>query len=49
MEGLIVQIQELAHETGDAGRVEIQDSLRNLQYSLETPYETLLRISAQVC
>jgi demethylsterigmatocystin 6-O-methyltransferase len=48
MEGLIAQIQELARETDDAGRVEIQDALRNLQYSLESPYETLLRISAQV-
>jgi hypothetical protein len=48
MDDLITRIRELARETDDAGRLNIQDALRGLQYELESPYETLLRISAQV-
>ena len=48
MEALIAHVQALAGIADDAGRREIMDTLRNLQYSLETPYDTLQRLSCLV-
>ncbi|GMF94006.1 unnamed protein product [Aspergillus oryzae] len=38
-------IQQLAQSTDQFGRAEINDALRELQYSLETPFDTVMRMS----
>ena len=48
MEAFTAHVQTLARAADDAGRQEIMDTLRNLQYSLETPYDTLQRLSCLV-
>lgn len=47
MDALLEQLKDLA--TADsAGRYRVLDSIRSLQLSLETPLETVLRLSGQV-
>lgn len=41
-------IQQLAQSTDQFGRAEINDALRELQYSLETPFDTVMRMSLDV-
>jgi demethylsterigmatocystin 6-O-methyltransferase len=45
MENIIAQIKSLARSTDEDGLRKIQDALREVQYSLETPYDTLLRFT----
>ncbi|KAF7622083.1 putative O-methyltransferase [Aspergillus flavus] len=42
-------IQQLAQSTDQFGRAEINDALRELQYSLETPFDTVMRMSLDTC
>ena len=44
MDALLAQVKSLAGSADDAGRAKIQDALREAQYSLETPWDTMLRI-----
>ena len=48
MEALTAHVQALAGTADDAGRQEIMDTLRDLQYSLEAPYDTMQRLSCLV-
>lgn len=48
VEDLISRIKTLAAKSDAVECTKIQDRLREAQYSLETPYETLLRLSAGV-
>lgn len=48
MNSIMAQIKELANSSDTFGRAEIQDTLRELQYSLETPFETVMRMSLDV-
>jgi hypothetical protein len=48
MEDVIFHTKKLAHATDEAGRAKIQNALRELQFSLETPYETMVRLSVDV-
>ena len=48
MEALITQTQNLAIGADETGRKKLLDTLRDLQYSLETPYDTLQRITGLV-
>jgi hypothetical protein len=41
-------IQQLAQSKDQFGRAEINDALRELQYSLETPFDTVMRMSLDV-
>ncbi|KAF2499929.1 S-adenosyl-L-methionine-dependent methyltransferase [Lophium mytilinum] len=45
MESIISQVEALAANTNELGRQAIQRSLRDLQYSLETPYDTAMRFT----
>jgi hypothetical protein len=45
---LIEQIKVLASQSDAVECTKIQDRLREAQYALETPYETMLRLSAGV-
>ncbi|PQE30043.1 hypothetical protein CJF32_00009466 [Rutstroemia sp. NJR-2017a WRK4] len=45
MDSIVDQIQNLAKTADEAGRKSLIDSLRNLQYSIETPYDTLQRFA----
>ena len=48
MEAFIAQAKSLASTADEAGRKKILDVLRDVQYSLETPYNTLQRLSCVV-
>ena len=48
LDQVISHIKELADATDEAGRAKIQNALRELQFSLETPYETMVRLSVDV-
>lgn len=48
MEAFIAQAKTLAGTADEAGRKKILDVLRDVQYSLETPYDTLQRLSCVV-
>lgn len=48
MEAFIAQAKSLASTADEAGRKKILDVLRDVQYSLETPYDTLQRLSCLV-
>ena len=48
MEAFIAQAQALASTVDDAGRQKILDTLRDTQYSIEKPYDTLQRLSCLV-
>ena len=41
-------IQELAASADEFERAEIQHALRKIQYSLEAPFETVMRMSLDV-
>ena len=43
-EAFISQAQSLANTADETGRKRILDTLRDVQYSLETPYDTLQRL-----
>ncbi|CAG8953111.1 hypothetical protein HYFRA_00003308 [Hymenoscyphus fraxineus] len=45
MDAIIAQVQSLASNANEAGRKEVIDTLRNLQYAVETPYDTLNRFA----
>jgi hypothetical protein len=49
MESLLTQIQNLAKSVDEEARKTLLDSLRDLQYSIETPYDTLQRFGNLVC
>lgn len=49
MENIIDQIKSLAQDADEAGRRKILDGLRDLALSLETPQDTMQRISYLVC
>ena len=44
MNSVVSQIRTLADNVDEAGRYEILNSLRDLQYELETPTDIFLRI-----
>lgn len=48
MDAIITQVQNLASTANEAGRKEVIDALRNLQYSIETPHDTLNRFAGLV-
>jgi len=48
MDTIITQVQSLAANANEAGRKQLIDSLRNLQYAIETPYDTLRRFAGLV-
>ena len=48
MEAFIAQAKNLAKAADEAGRKQILDTLRDVQYSIETPYDTLQRLSCLV-
>lgn len=43
MDAIITQVQNLAKTVDEAGRKELIDALQTLQYSIETPNDTLQR------
>lgn len=49
MERFANQVRLLAQDADDATRKKILDDLRDLAYSLETPQDTMQRISYMVC
>jgi hypothetical protein len=48
MDNIIAQVQLLAKTADEAGRKKLIDSLKSLQYDIETPYDTLQRFSGLV-
>ena len=48
MEAFTAQAQTLATTADETGRKKILDTLRDVQYSLETPYDTLQRLAGLV-
>jgi demethylsterigmatocystin 6-O-methyltransferase len=48
MDNIIAQVQLLAKTTNEAGRKKLIDSLKSLQYDIETPYDTLQRFAGLV-
>lgn len=48
MDEAISHIKNVADATDEVGRTKIQNALRELQFSLETPYETMVRLSVDV-
>ena len=48
MEAAISHVRKVADASDEAGRARIQNALRELQCSLETPYETMVRLSVDV-
>lgn len=48
MDEIVAQVKALAASSDDADRIKIQSGLRNLQRSLETPFETMMRLSGPV-
>jgi hypothetical protein len=43
MNSILTSIKDLANNTDEQGRKTILDTLRDLQYTLEAPYDTLQR------
>lgn len=48
MDAIVAQIQNLAKAADEAGRKKVIDTLRDLQYAIETPYDTLQRFAGLV-
>ena len=48
MDAIIAQVHDLAASADEGGRKQLIDSLRTLQYSIETPYDTLQRFAGLV-
>lgn len=48
MDSVIDQVRKLAATTDEAGRKKLLDSLRDLSYAIETPYDTLQRFAGLV-
>lgn len=49
MESLIAKIQQEAASASYAGRKKLLDTLRDLQYSIETPEDAMQRVIHMVC
>ncbi|PCG99020.1 O-methyltransferase, family 2 [Penicillium occitanis (nom. inval.)] len=45
MDSIVEQVQKLAATADEAGRKKLLDSLRDLSYAIETPYDTLQRFA----
>ncbi|KAF3397379.1 Demethylsterigmatocystin 6-O-methyltransferase [Talaromyces pinophilus] len=45
MDSIVEQVQKLAAMADEAGRKKLLDSLRDLSYAIETPYDTLQRFA----
>lgn len=48
MDSVIDQVRKLAATADEAGRKNLLDSLRDLSYAIETPYDTLQRFAGLV-
>ena len=48
MDSIADQVKKLAATANEAGRKKLLDSLRDLSYSIETPYDTLQRFAGLV-
>ena len=48
MDALVAQVQSLAKAADATGRKKLIDTLRDLSYSIETPYDTLQRFAGLV-
>jgi len=48
MDTIITQVKNLAASANEAGRKQLIDSLRNIQYAIETPNDTLRRFGGLV-
>jgi demethylsterigmatocystin 6-O-methyltransferase len=48
MDSIVEQVQKLAATADEAGRKKLLDSLRDLSYAIETPYDTLQRFAGLV-
>ena len=44
MEAITAQVQALAHEANESTRYQILNALRDLQYAIETPKDTFMRL-----
>jgi hypothetical protein len=49
MDAFVAQAHELGRSVDDKGRQKMLDTLRDLQSSLETPYDTMERLARLVC
>lgn len=49
MERIIAQIERLTSSADEISRRKIQEVLREVQYSLETPYDTLFMFVNLIC
>jgi hypothetical protein len=48
MDAIATQIQNLAKAADEAGRKKVLDALRDLQHTIETPYDVLQRFAGLV-
>ena len=48
MEGVLTQINRLASTADEVGRKKLQLALRDAQFALETPYDTVMQIAGLV-
>lgn len=48
MDSMVDQVKKLAATADEAGRKKLLDSLRDLSYAIETPYDTLQRFAGLV-
>lgn len=48
LDAIITLIKHLADSTDEFGRTEIQNALRETAYSMETPFQTTMRLSLDV-
>lgn len=48
MDTVVDQVRKLAAAADEAGRKKLLDSLRDLSYAIETPYDTLQRFAGLV-
>jgi hypothetical protein len=48
MDAIVTQIQNLAKAADEAGRKKVLDALRDLQHTIETPYDVLQRFAGLV-
>jgi demethylsterigmatocystin 6-O-methyltransferase len=48
MDSIVDQVRKLAATADEAGRKKLLDSLRDLSYAIETPYDILQRFAGLV-
>lgn len=48
MDAIVTQVQNLVKAADEAGRKKLLDTLRDLQYAVETPYDVLQRFAGLV-